>query len=59
MSTDRGMTPGGSRLTSVGGTYTYEPRPCDGCGTDHRHLSDMSDGRQLCITCWMKARRDA
>lgn len=35
----------------IGGVWTPDPRPCDDCGAEHKHLTSMSDGRDLCIPC--------
>ena len=35
----------------LGGTWTERERPCAECGSVHNHLTDLSDGRAVCLPC--------
>lgn len=53
---DRGKLINEKQQRSLGGTWTFALRPCDGCGAEHHHLTDLVDGRHVCISCWMDGR---
>jgi hypothetical protein len=37
----------------LGGTWTITERPCAMCAAEHHHLTDLSDGRAICLPCSM------